>query len=60
MTSSCQFKSGNRPSDRITKPCDVYNGIYPNDYTYTKGFGTLDETNGRNGITPEYLNGAYY
>jgi len=60
MTSSYQLKSGNRPGDGITSPCDTFNGIYSNDYEYVYGLGTLDEANGRNGVTPEYPNGTYY
>jgi len=60
MTSSYQLKSGNRPGDGVTAPCDVYNGIYSNDYEYSSGLGTLDEANGRNGVTPEYPSGTYY
>lgn len=60
MTSSYQLKSGNRPGDGITAPCDVYNGIYTNDYEYVEGLGSLDESNGRTGVTPEYPEGIYY
>lgn len=60
MTPSYQLKSGNRPGDGITAPCDEYNGVYSNDYEYLSGLGTLDEANGRNGITPEFPNGTYY
>jgi len=60
MKSSYQLKSGNRPGDGITAPCDVYNGIYSNDYEYISGLGTLDEANGRIGVTPEYPSGTYY
>lgn len=60
MTSSYQLKSGTRPGDGITAPCDVYNGIYSNDYEYVNALGTLDEANGRTGVTPEYPSGTYY
>jgi hypothetical protein len=60
MTSSYQLKSGTRPGDGVTAPCDNYNGIYSNDYEYIAGLGTLDEANGREGITPEYPDGTYY
>ena len=60
MTSSYQLKSGNRGGDGITAPCDEYNGVYGNDYEYVDGVGTLDETNGRTGVTPEYPNGTFY
>ncbi len=60
MTSSYQLKTGNRPGDGQTAPCDVYNGVYSNDYQYINGLGTLDQANGRSGITPEYPSGTYY
>lgn len=60
MTSSYQLKSGNRTGDGITAPCDIYNGIYSNDYEFVNGLGTLDEANGRTGVTPEYPAGTYY
>ena len=60
MTSSYRLKSGRRPGDGVTAPCDVYNGIYTNDYEYVSGIGTLDEANGRTGVTPEYPSGTYY
>lgn len=60
MTSSYQLKSGNRGGDGATAPCDVYNGVYSNDYEYVNTLGSLDEANGRNGVTPEYPKGTYY
>ncbi|WP_405414831.1 YHYH protein [Maribacter sp. Asnod1-A12] len=60
MTSSYQLKSGNRPGDGVTAPCDIYNGIYSNDYEYIEGLGTLDEANGRTGVTAEFPEGTYY
>jgi len=60
MTSSYQLKTGNRTGDGITAPCDTYNGVYSNDYEYSTGLGTLDEANGRTGVTPEYPLGTYY
>ncbi|MCK0179342.1 YHYH protein [Flavobacteriaceae bacterium S0862] len=60
MTSSYQLKSGNRGGDGVTSPCDDYNGVYSNDYEFVDGLGTLDEANGRNGVTPEYPAGTYY
>ncbi len=60
MTSSYQLKSGYRPGDGVFAPCYVYNGVYSNDYEYIEDLGTLDEANGRAGITPEYPNGTYY
>lgn len=60
MTSSYQIKEGNRPGDGVTAPCSEYNGAYSADYEYIDGLGTLDETNGRTGVTPEFPNGTYY
>jgi hypothetical protein len=60
MTSSYQLKSGKRPGDGITAPCGEYNGVYSNDYEYIDGLGTLDQANGRTGVTPEYPAGTYY
>lgn len=60
MTSSYRLKSGKRGGDGITAPCDVYNGIYTNDYEFVSGLGTLDQANGRTGATPEYPSGTYY
>lgn len=60
MSSSYRLKSGERPGDGETAPCDTYNGTYSSDYEYEAGLGTLDEANGREGVTPEYPNGIYY
>ncbi|WP_229720517.1 YHYH protein [Winogradskyella helgolandensis] len=60
MTSSYQLKSGSRGGDGITVPCGVYDGVYSNDYEYSSSLGTLDEANGRTGVTPEYPSGTYY
>ncbi|GAB1309080.1 hypothetical protein KH5_17630 [Urechidicola sp. KH5] len=60
MNSSYELKSGNRSGDGITAPCDVYDGVYSNDYQYTEGLGYLDNANGRYGVTPEYPSGTYY
>ena len=60
MIPSYQLRSGNRPGDGVTAPCDVYNGIYSNDYEFIEISGTLDEANGRTGVTPEFPNGTYY
>ncbi|MCB1045464.1 MAG: YHYH protein [Acidobacteria bacterium] len=60
MTSSYRLKSGIRPGDGITAPCGTYNGVYSADYEFVSGLGTLDEANGRFGVTPEYPQGIYY
>ena len=60
MTSSYQLKSGQRPGDGVSAPCDDYNGKYVQDYEYVSGLGTLDECNGREGVTPDFPGGTYY
>lgn len=60
MSSSYRLKTGERPGDGITAPCGEYSGVYSNDYEYVDGLGTLDEANGRNGVTPEFPSGTYY
>jgi len=60
MISSYQLKIGTRPGNGTTAPCDTYTGVYSNDYEYIAGLGTLDEANGRTGVTPEYPGGTYY
>jgi hypothetical protein len=60
MSSSYRLKQGERPGDGTTAPCGTYNGVYSNDYEFVSGLGTLDEANGREGITPEYPQGTYY
>lgn len=60
MTPSFRLKTGERPGNGINGPCGTYNGIYSNDYEYVAGLGTLDECNGRTGVTPEFPNGTYY
>lgn len=60
MTSSYRLKSGKRPGDGVTAPCGSYDGVYSNDYEFVNGLGTLDQANGREGVTPEYPSGTYY
>lgn len=60
MSSSYRLKSGTRPGDGVTAPCGAYDGVYSNDYEYVNGLGTLDQANGRQGVTPEYPSGTYY
>ncbi|MFK7796728.1 MAG: YHYH protein [Aureispira sp.] len=60
MKPSYQLKTGERPGDGETAPCGSYDGVYSNDYEYVSGLGTLDEANGRTGVTPEYPGGTYY
>lgn len=60
LTSSYRLKKGNRPGDGVTAPNGAYNGTYVRDFEYIKGAGTLDEANGRHGVTPEFPKGTYY
>lgn len=60
LNSSYKLKSGTRPGDGISAPCDTYNGKYVNDFEYIHGSGQLDEANGITGVTPEFPNGTYY
>lgn len=61
INSQFQLKSGNRPGDGITAPDGTYDGTYTQDYEFVSGTATsLDECNGRFGVTPEYPNGTYY
>jgi len=60
MTSSYRLKSGKRPGNGVTAPCGSYDGVYSNDYEFVSGLGTLDQANGREGVTPEYPSGTYY
>ncbi|MES2309243.1 MAG: YHYH protein [Verrucomicrobiota bacterium] len=56
MKSSHRVKSGQRPSG----PGGNYTGEFSQDFEYVSGLGDLDECNGREGVTPEYPQGAYY
>ena len=60
LSSSYVLKTGERPGDGITAPCDTYTGVYSNDWQYVNGYGVLDECNGRTGVTPEFPGGTYY
>lgn len=60
MSTSYQLKRGTRGGDGITAPCGAYDGVYSSDYEYIDQSGTLDEANGRYGVTPEYPDGTYY
>jgi len=60
MTSSYRLKEGDRQGDGVSAPCGTYDGVYSNDYEYVEGLGTLDEANGREGVTPEFPDGTYY
>ena len=56
MRSSYRLRSGTRPSG----PGGRYDGTFEEDFVYVAGAGSLDECNGRTGVTPEYPEGTYY
>lgn len=56
MQSSYVLKSGTRDSG----PGGTYDGTFTQDWSYAAGSGTLDECNGRVGVTDEYPEGTYY
>ncbi len=58
LSSGYALKSGSRPGDSISAPGGVYDGYYYEDYEYSTS--TLDECNGRYGVTPDYPSGTYY
>lgn len=65
MTSSYSLILTQRPSSgpanlEGSKPDFTRDGSFVQDYEFIKGKGTLDECNGRFGVTPEYPNGTYY
>lgn len=59
LSSSYRLKKGNRPGNP-EGPGGAYDGTYAADYEYVDGFGDLDESNGRTGVTPEFPGGTYY
>lgn len=59
MSSSYRLKKGSRPGGQ-RGPGGRYDGTYVQDWEYVVGLGTLDECNGRTGVTPEYPEGTYY
>lgn len=59
MQSSYHLKSGERPGGERA-PGGKYDGLYTADFEYAEGEGTLDECNGRSGVTPEFPEGTYY
>ena len=56
LKSSYRLKSGTRPHG----PNGSYDGTFVEDYEYSRGWGDLDDCNGRFGITSEYPKGTYY
>jgi hypothetical protein len=59
LKSSYQLKKGNRPKGDAG-PGGKYDGTFVQDYEFIAGSGDLDESNGREGVTPEYADGTYY
>ena len=60
LNSGYSLKAGIRPGDGVTAPDGPYDGLYVEDYAYSSVGATLDDCNGRFGVTPEYPNGTYY
>lgn len=56
---SYQLKKGKRPTGD-DGPGGEYNGTFVQDYEFIPGSGDLDQSNGREGVTPEYPDGTYY
>lgn len=56
LRSGWRVKSGARPGG----PGGQYDGTYTQDYDYAGGSLSLDECNGREGVTPEYPGGIYH
>lgn len=49
-----------RSGARAGGPGGQYDGVYTQDYEYAGGRLSLDECNGREGVTPEYPGGIYH
>ena len=58
LTSSYRLKKGRRPAG-AGQPGGHYDGTFVGDYEYVAGLGSLDECNGRYGVTPEFPEGTY-
>lgn len=58
LSSGYSLKSGTRPGNGVSAPDGAYDGNYYEDYEYSTT--TLDECNGRYGVTPDYPYGTYY
>jgi hypothetical protein len=56
MRPSYWLKAGTRPDG----PGGAHDGTFIQDYEYVPGAGTLDECNGRFGVTPEHPEGIYH
>ena len=60
MTSSYQLKDGGKRPSSPDGPGGTSDGSFAKDFEYVEGSGTLDECNGREGVTPEFPDGTYY
>lgn len=58
MKSSYRLKVGRRPSGQ-GQPGGEYDGAFVADFEYVKGYGDLDESNGRFTSTPAFPDGTY-
>lgn len=56
MRPSWRLKAQRDPGGPGGRP----DGTYAKDYEYVRGLGTLDECNGREGVTAEFPRGTYY
>lgn len=56
---SYQLRKGKRPTGD-DGPGGTYDGTFVQDYEFIASSGDLDQCNGREGVTPEYLDGTYY
>ena len=59
LRSSYVLKKGKRPSGK-NGPGGSYDGSFVQDWEYKHGSGSLDQCNGRYGVTPEFPDGTYY
>lgn len=59
MKSSYRLRTQTRPAGN-DGPGGIPDGSFEQDYEYRRAVGTLDEFNGRTGVTPEYPKGTFY
>jgi hypothetical protein len=59
LKSSYHMNEGNRPKGD-DGPGGKYDGTFEQDFEFVESSGDLDESNGREGVTPEYPDGTYY
>ncbi|MDB4617585.1 YHYH protein [Verrucomicrobiales bacterium] len=58
LTTSYQLKTGERPA-QTENPAGKYDGAFVQDYEFEEKLGTLDDSNGRFCVTPEFPDGTY-